>query len=610
VGAEILIEALSGDGATYTVTTDANGEYSLWLPVAGNDYIVSVTAPDYEFGIVSDVVIISQGQTQVDFDLRLLEPCVNAAPSSLVVDVPIGFDKTVVLNIINNGAVGTDFEILEVPAPAIITRPAGKGSVDARKAPANVGTSAPNHPVNPEEILLTEGFEEGVMPPTSWSQEIIDPGYTWKIMVGTPFNGVYSADVEYDPALNQQDEWLLSPELIISEGTLSFWSMGSVYWCRDTYDNCDLNAWIVVGDVGGGDDILIGKGEDVWPDNWTWAQSTFDLTPLLPGGPVRIGLQYYGLDGAQVGLDDISLDGVAGSLDVPWLAEDPITGTVAHDSIFPVDVTFTVFPTMTGSVYTATLIIKTDDPVNPKIVVPVTMNVVDLAYGVAISPDDSLTGVPGETVVYAVTITNMSNGPSDSFTVSLGAAAWTSVLDVSEVGPLATGESAVVHVSVTVPEDVVLPAHDIVQVTATSQGDPTLPPAAATATLTTVAGGDFGVDLEPEVSAASGGAGDVITYTLRLTNTSTLADTIEVSVAGAGAAWTTLPQDTFVLAGGEAVDVLVVVTIPADAAVGDYPITVTAASMHDPAQTDDVAITTTVVVTQYNIYLPLISKAP
>ena len=95
-------------------------------------------------------------------------------------------------------------------------------------------------------------------------------------------------------------------------------------------------------------------------------------------------------------------------------------------------------------------------------------------------------------------------------------------------------------------------------------------------------------------STGSESPGKVITYTLRLTNTGTTTDTIDVSVAGAGAAWTTLLQDTFVLAGGEAVDVMVVVNIPANAIVGDYPITVTATSLHDPTQTDGVVITTTV----------------
>jgi len=308
--------------------------------------------------------------------------------------------------------------------------------------------------------------------------------------------------------------------------------------------------------------------------------------------------------GTNIFVDDVMLDVVPGSPDVPWLSEAPVTGTIGADSFFEVDVTFDSL-TYTVGVYTATLKVMTNDPATPEVEVPVTMNVVEVVYGVSISPDDSLTGEPGETVVYEVIVTNESNGPTDSFDLALGASDWAAVLDATTAGPLAPGESATVHVSVTVPDDVVLPDDDVVQVTATSQGDPTK---TASADLTTVAGGDFGVALNPETSSASGEAGGVITYTLRLTNTGATADTIEVSVEGTGAAWVTLPQSSFDLAGGAAVDVIVVVTIPEDAEAGDYPITVKATSMHDPSVWYEVEVIATVVVTEYLVYLPIVFK--
>jgi len=88
---------------------------------------------------------------------------------------------------------------------------------------------------------------------------------------------------------------------------LEFWSFGSLYWCRDTYDNCDLNVWLVRGPWGGGDDIYLGKADDNWAGTFVWSKSTFNLTPYLPGGPVRIAFQYLGVDGAQIALDDISV---------------------------------------------------------------------------------------------------------------------------------------------------------------------------------------------------------------------------------------------------------------------------------------------------------------
>jgi len=64
-------------------------------------------------------------------------------------------------------------------------------------------------------------------------------------------------------------------------------------------------------------------------------------------------------------------------VDVPWLSEDPITGTVGADSTFPVTITFTALPTMTLGTYTATLIVQTDDAANSQINVPVTMHIVE-----------------------------------------------------------------------------------------------------------------------------------------------------------------------------------------------------------------------------------------
>ncbi len=162
-------------------------------------------------------------------------------------------------------------------------------------------------------VELTEGFEGGVVPPSGWSRVQNNPNETWKLMaLGTPHTGLHAADVEYDPALVPQDEWLLSPLLPpMSSATLEFWSFGSLYWCRDTYDNCDLEVWIVVGSPGGGDDVYVGTADSDWTASWVWSHSTYDLTPYLPAVPARIAFRYIGQDGAQIALDDIHLSGAA-----------------------------------------------------------------------------------------------------------------------------------------------------------------------------------------------------------------------------------------------------------------------------------------------------------
>jgi len=223
----------------------------------------------------------------------------------------------------------------------------------------------------PMETMIDEGFE-GAFPPTGWTQEINNAN-TWERGDYDPHTGLYYAHVLYDPALNQQDEWLLTPELNITEGTLSLWSLGSIYWCRDTYDNCDGNVWLVVGEVGGGDDIFVKNLDEDWSDSWVWTQATIDLTPYLPGTPFRIGFQYIGVDGAEVAIDDIVLDGVMGeAFDIPWLSEDPTIGTVPGDSTLDVDVTFDSTGLAYGDYY-ALLKVKNDQP---DINVPVALHVI------------------------------------------------------------------------------------------------------------------------------------------------------------------------------------------------------------------------------------------
>ncbi|MDW8350679.1 MAG: S8 family serine peptidase [Anaerolineae bacterium] len=153
-----------------------------------------------------------------------------------------------------------------------------------------------------------EGFEGGAVPPAGWGEQISNASYNWAISTLYKRTGTYGA---YVPWNYSQDEWLLSPPLLGLSGgmTVSLWSQGSVYWCRTPNDNCDLRVWLVANAVGGGDDVLLGQPDNEWTASWTWQQSVYTLPASLPAGSLRIGFQYFGDDGADVGLDDIFLPG-------------------------------------------------------------------------------------------------------------------------------------------------------------------------------------------------------------------------------------------------------------------------------------------------------------
>lgn len=101
-----------------------------------------------------------------------------------------------------------------------------------------------------------------------------------------------------------------------------------------------------------------------------------------------------------------------------------------------------------------------------------------------------------------------------------------------------------------------------------------------------------GVMLTPETDAQSGDPGAVVEYTLVLENTGNLADTFTVEATGVWAFH--LPVTSFTLLPGETANVVVHVTIPADAAAGASDVTtVTATSAFDDTVSDFSELTTT-----------------
>jgi PKD repeat protein len=69
--------------------------------------------------------------------------------------------------------------------------------------------------------------------------------------------------------------------------------------------------------------------------------------------------------------------------DVPWLSEDPVSGTLAPDLCIDVDVTFDSTGMMPGD-YFAHLLIESNDPDEPIITLPVTMTVFEPAAIIAV----------------------------------------------------------------------------------------------------------------------------------------------------------------------------------------------------------------------------------
>ncbi|TLN01397.1 hypothetical protein FDZ74_15855, partial [bacterium] len=224
-------------------------------------------------------------------------------------------------------------------------------------------------------------------------------------------------------------------------------------------------------------------------------------------------------------------------------------------------------------------------------------------YGVDLSVvDDSLLGLPGGQVTYDLSIRN-TGSIFDTYTLTLSGNGWTTTLDSSV--SVAPGATLVRQVVVTLPTAPAHGATDAVLITATSIGDPALPPASDSLVLTTSAP-TYGVNLATNKNAQGGQAGQPTTYDLTITNTGNVDDTY--TLAASGNAWPASLPASIPVSAGATVTFQVIVTVPGDyAGVTSDTVTITAVSDGDPLTppvSDTLALTTSAPFYGVHVWVP------
>ncbi len=156
-------------------------------------------------------------------------------------------------------------------------------------------------------LPYSQYFDSPSFPPLCWDRiitDVSDPTVTWQ------WNATNNdAQVKYD-AVNNQDEWLITPRFDLSTATnpmMKFSWNASKYWMVYPNDNYDMNIYARING---------GSWTNIWNENmsdtatmvnFVWRDDSISLVAYSGEADVQFAFQYIGLDGASLDLDSVIL---------------------------------------------------------------------------------------------------------------------------------------------------------------------------------------------------------------------------------------------------------------------------------------------------------------
>ncbi|MCP4428975.1 MAG: hypothetical protein GY803_31205, partial [Chloroflexi bacterium] len=227
--------------------------------------------------------------------------------------------------------------------------------------------------------------------------------------------------------------------------------------------------------------------------------------------------------------------------------------------------------------------------------------------GVLLEPDNVGQGVPGETIVYAHTLTN-TGGVSMTFILTAQSSqGWTATVSPAQLDDVPSGETRAVTVTVTIGDTAVNGEEDYTTVIATGSTDPSVTDLAIDHTTAVIS---YGVTIAPD-NVAFSEPDQQVAYAHTITNMGNFTETFNLS-AVSGQGWGTAVAPTAITLGAsESGPVAVTVTVPAVVVSGTVDVTtITAVSTTPNSNASDSATDTTTISYTVGgpttVYLPII----
>lgn len=400
---------VTGQNSTFTATTDANGDYTLVFDSAESPVDATASAAGHLDGVQTGLVINAGETTTADFSLELDAACATATPSPMVESLEPGQMATQALTIANDGAAELTWTMEEAEpmnfvggiegnaGPGVAaadpdsardmrsafggTLPtiegfAGVTAIDCATAPdlvihddGSIDNGYSGNAAQVNEVALVEYFEPAAYP-AGLGEVCISFITTNPNDVDLTFELVVFADDGSGGAPGTELGAVTATATDIPGGGLP----ATVPWYT-----ADLSSLELAIQSGG---VYIGaRYAPVDPGIFVASDET-------AANPQQIG--YFQTDGgAWTEVSDPSMfpdyramfirpqmpaAGCASPTDVPWLSLAPTSGTTAAGSTSDVDVTADASGLSNGT-YEALLCMGTNDPQQPEIVVPYTLEV-------------------------------------------------------------------------------------------------------------------------------------------------------------------------------------------------------------------------------------------